>query len=567
MKKLLLTTLLSITLVNLMHAQDGPNIWSTSLSGTGLVFSIAINPANQGIMYAGSNTTGIWKTTNSGLNWVQSNTGLTNITVQTIAISTSNPNIVYCGTSQTGAGAGMYKSTDAAATWTQINSGIVETSIAIQAIAINPGNPDIAYIAVFDGVADSPQGIYKTTNGGANWNVANTGIGAIKNFLSLIINPLNPNVLYCGSSFMVTGATGPSRIYKSVNAGGSWTDMSSGLPSLVTDVKPVRCLSMSTADTSVILAGLFMNTDTLGGGMYLTTNGGANWIRKHNGLPNLVGTLPRSCLIRPGSTNEFFVGLGNAANTVIGVYRTTNSGFSWYDFNNGTLANTTSIRALNFKSIGGGDAGVSEQVLYAGGAHPTLASGQGVFERTIIEGTLNLSMIMEGFYNATSNNMILSDTAKFYFRNSTTPFAIVDSATAVINANTLTGSFKIRNAATGTYYIEVKHRNTIETWSGGTTSYTLGQTLSYNFTTAVTQAFGSNMIQVDPSPLRFGIYSGDPNQDGTVDVSDLVSIYNDASVFLSGYVPTDINGDDFTDVSDLIIAYNNSINFVSVIRP
>jgi hypothetical protein len=299
---------------------------------------------------------------------------LTNTTVQALAIGNSNPDVVYCGTSQTGAGAGIYKSTDAGGTWTLINEGIQETSKGIQAIAVDPTNPNIAYVAVFDGVADSPQGLYKTTNGGSNWVVSNTGIGSIKNFLSLAINPLNPNVLYCGSSFQVNPQVGPAKIYKSVNGAASWTEASTGLPSLTTDVKPIRCLSISRADTSLVLAGLFLNTDSLGGA-YVTTNGGAQWVRKHTGLPNAVGTLVRSCLIRPGSTTEFYVGLGNSTNAGIGVFRTTNAGLSWTDFNGGTLSNTVSIRTMAFRTT-------SDTTLYAGGSHPTLTSGQGLFEYT-----------------------------------------------------------------------------------------------------------------------------------------------------------------------------------------
>ncbi|MDQ3022552.1 MAG: hypothetical protein M3R36_18595, partial [Bacteroidota bacterium] len=92
-------------------------------------------------------------------------------------------------------------------------------------------------------------------------------------------------------------------------------------------------------------------------------------------------------------------------------------------------------------------------------------------------------------------------------------------------------------------------------------------TLTYDFTPAANKAFGSNQIQVDISPVRFAIYSGDVNQDGIVDVIDLGTIDNDAFNFASGYLVTDINGDNFVDVIDLGIADNNAANFVSVIRP
>jgi hypothetical protein len=107
--------------------------------------------------------------------------------------------------------------------------------------------------------------------------------------------------------------------------------------------------------------------------MYVTVNGGSLWQRRHNGLPNAVGTLPRSAIIRYGSSTEFFVGLGNATNTGIGVFRTTNQGLSWSDFNGGVMLNSYTIRALDFKTTG-------DTTIFAGGAHPTITTGQGVFE-------------------------------------------------------------------------------------------------------------------------------------------------------------------------------------------
>ena len=67
--------------------------------------------------------------------------------------------------------------------------------------------------------------------------------------------------------------------------------------------------------------------------------------------------------------------------------------------------------------------------------------------------------------------------------------------------------------------------------------------------------------------ISYCIYSGDVNQDGTVDGTDLQLIDNDSYAFVSGYVPTDVNGDDFVDGTDASIAGNNANNFVSVIRP
>jgi len=182
-------------------------------------------------------------------------------------------------------------------------------------------------------------------------------------------------------------------------------------------------------------------------------------------------------------------------------------------------------------------------------------------------GEINLSVIVEGFYNAASNNMSLSDTVLIYFRVPAIPYTIVDSSKAVIDANTFSGIFPIGNAPTGNYYIVIKHRNTIETWSSNTILFTSGSTVNYSFVSAVTQAFGNNMIQADALPVRFAIYSGDVNQDGTIDLTDGSLIDNDSFNFTSGYLPTDVNGDDVTDLADAVFADNNGFNFVSKITP
>lgn len=181
---------------------------------------------------------------------------------------------------------------------------------------------------------------------------------------------------------------------------------------------------------------------------------------------------------------------------------------------------------------------------------------------------INITVIPEGFYDVSVEKLNMRDTVKAYLHSNVTPFNVVDSAIAVIDSNTFTGSFQFLNAVSGTYYIRLKHRNTLETWSktGGET-FTLGTTMSYNFTNAATQAFGSNMKNVDNTPARYAIYSGEINSDGTIDVSDLVGIYNDQLILQSGYTVTDLNADYFVDVSDLIIAYNNSINVVTAVTP
>ncbi|MEK9138589.1 MAG: hypothetical protein AAB393_15810, partial [Bacteroidota bacterium] len=362
---------LAVIGVQLVHAQDGQLTWTQNLSNGGRVFAMAINPATPAIIYSAGLDSGVYKTTNAGVSWFAVNTGLTYVKVQALAICRSNPNVLYAGTDQNGgANSGIYVTTDAGANWTFASTGIIDNR-GIQGISINPTNPSIAFAAVFDGVVANPTiGLYRTTDRGANWLADTLGIGVNKRFLCVEVNPFNGNTIYAGTSFTTTPAL-PSKIYKSVNGGNTWVDVSNGLPQLTTNVDPVRAFSISTADTNVVLAALFVN-DTAGGA-FLTTNGGALWVKRHNGLPATAGTLLRSCLIRPGSSTEFFVGLDGGGATSRGVWRTVNGGNNWVDFNSGTMLNSHSVRALVAKTQ-------VESTLYAGNATTSPATARGVHE-------------------------------------------------------------------------------------------------------------------------------------------------------------------------------------------
>jgi hypothetical protein len=130
---------------------------------------------------------------------------------------------------------------------------------------------------------------------------------------------------------------------------------------------------------------------------------------------------------------------------------------------------------------------------------------------------------------------------------------------------TLTGYFIFKNAPSGTYYIQISHRNSIETWSkSGGESMTRGVLKIYDFTNAAAQAYGSNLIL---KGIRYCIFSGDVNQDGTIDASDLSETDNASFNSLSGYVRTDVTGDNFVDAADVSIVDNNAFSSVSIIRP
>ncbi len=179
---------------------------------------------------------------------------------------------------------------------------------------------------------------------------------------------------------------------------------------------------------------------------------------------------------------------------------------------------------------------------------------------------LQVTALMEGLYNPGSNQMSRPQVQRVYLKNATSPYQTVEVASGTIGVNGISSLFKFNASPTGTYYIVLKNFNCLETWSrtGGELLNNNGTTQQYDFTNAISKAYGNNLIQ---KGSRYCIFSGDVYQDGFLDASDLASIDNHAAVSADGYINSDLTGDYFVDGSDLIIADNNASNNVSVMRP
>lgn len=119
----------------------------------------------------------------------------------------------------------------------------------------------------------------------------------------------------------------------------------------------------------------------------------------------------------------------------------------------------------------------------------------------------------------------------------------------------------------GAWYIAVKHRNHLETWSRLPVLFS--STTNFDFSIALEQAFddGINPAMAAMPGAVFAFYGGDTNGDGGVDASDLSDTYNDSNLFLFGYYETDVTGDGGPDASDLALIYNNSQLFLFYARP
>lgn len=178
---------------------------------------------------------------------------------------------------------------------------------------------------------------------------------------------------------------------------------------------------------------------------------------------------------------------------------------------------------------------------------------------------LSLKIFPEGFYR--SVNSMVDDTISVHLRDATSPFSEVEVKKSVRGLyNIFPYRFTQANFEQD-YYIEVTHRNSIETWSAQKIKFHSIEQTTYDFTSSASSAYGSNEIQVETSPVKFAIYGGDVNQDGVVDMSDQVLINNAALNYVTGYVPEDADGSGAVDISDEIIAFNNSNNYVTKIVP
>jgi photosystem II stability/assembly factor-like uncharacterized protein len=372
MKKIFCIFILALIFTHFAYETDGPNVWTTTTTSVGRVLALAVDPVTQTTMYCGSLDSGVMKSTNGGVNWIGVNSGMTYNHVQSLAVSPSNPSIIYAGTdSLGGANSGLYRSTNAGVSWTLCPTNAAQRSF--QYIVIHPTNPNIVLVGVFNALANSTHGIYRTTDGGVTWAPSTTGLGANKNILSLAINPLNGNVVYAGTSLDPVAATGPSFIYRSNDAGATWFLSSTGLPSTTADNNPVREMKVSRADTGVVLAALFFNSTT--GGAWVSTNGGGSWTQRITGLPAVAGNLLRACFIRPGSSTEFYLGIDNA--TTGGVYRSTNAGLTWSVFNGGSVLTNYATRSFTFRTS-------PDSTLYTGVGSTAIINppGMGIYEFT-----------------------------------------------------------------------------------------------------------------------------------------------------------------------------------------
>ena len=231
--------------------QDGSRLTSDLLKGielrsigptltTGRVVDVKIDPRNPSVWYVVTAFGGLWKTTNRGISFtpIFDNNGV--FTLCCIAIDPKDSNVLWLGTGENNSqrsshfGDGIYKSTDAGKTWKRMG---LETSEHIGDVLVDPRNSNVVYVASQGPLFSEggERGLYKTTDGGATWTAVLT-ISKDTGISDLAFDPRNPDVIFATAyqrrrhvGQMIGG--GPEGgIFKTTNAGRTWTKLTKGLP-------------------------------------------------------------------------------------------------------------------------------------------------------------------------------------------------------------------------------------------------------------------------------------------------------------------------------------------------
>ncbi len=196
--------------------------------------AVAIPRGNTGTIYAGVGSGNLWKTVNNGVTWKPIFEHESAFAIGDIAVSRSQPNVVWVGTGEAQPrysgyaypGTGVFKSTNGGDTWT--NMGLGETH-HIGKVLIHPTNPDIVYVAAMgrQWSANRERGVFRTTDGGAHWTHV-LAIDDSTGVVDLVMDPVNPNTLYAWGWQIEAGTRGG--LFISRNGGATWRRVQDGLP-------------------------------------------------------------------------------------------------------------------------------------------------------------------------------------------------------------------------------------------------------------------------------------------------------------------------------------------------
>ncbi len=274
--------------------------WVHSGISSGYIQCFAVSGTN---LFAGDGGGGVFRSTNNGASWTAVNSGLTNMNILSLAVSSNGQSVtnIFAGTWD-----GVFLSTNYGANWTAVNSGLTNTSV--RSLVVSGTN-------LF---AATGGGVFLSTNNGTSWTAVNSGL-IYTDVYSLAISGSN---LFAG--------TNGAGVFLSTNNGTSWTAVNSGLT--------YRYVSL----LAVFGTNLFAATSS---GIFLSTNNGTSWTAVNSGLTNGVSSLAAS------GTNIFAGTFGG------GVFLSTNNGTSWTAVNSGLTNMSVSSLLVSGTNIFAGTMG------------------------------------------------------------------------------------------------------------------------------------------------------------------------------------------------------------------
>lgn len=248
---------------------------------SGRISDFAVNPNNVNEYYVASASGGVWKTVNAGVTYEPLFDGQGSYSIGCVTLDPNNTNVVWVGSGENNNqrsvayGDGVYRSEDGGASWK--NMGL-KTSEHIGRIIVDPRNSAVVYVAAIGPLwkEGGERGVYKTTDAGKTW----TQVLKIDDYTGvndIVMDPRNPDVLYAAafqrmrSDFAYVSGGPGSGMYKTIDGGKTWDKINSGLPSAD---KGRIGLAISPADPEYIYAVMEASKES---GFYRSTNRGASW--------------------------------------------------------------------------------------------------------------------------------------------------------------------------------------------------------------------------------------------------------------------------------------------------
>jgi photosystem II stability/assembly factor-like uncharacterized protein len=313
-------------------------IWSEAgpTNIPGRITDLAVHPNYPNTIYAGAACGGVFKSTDGGNSWIPIFDEQGTPSIGALTIHPDDPQILYVGTGEANGsgdsypGTGIYKSTNGGANWTHIG---LENSYHIGRIAIHPLFPETVFVAASGKLfgTNPERGIYKSTNGGVTWE-QKLFISDSTAAVDVAVDPTDPEIVYAAmwerfrgpDNRRVGGWT--SGLHKSTDGGETWYQLTNGLPPSGPTIGRIG-ISVCTSSPNVIYA-IYCNHPGEFMGVYKSTNYGESWTQTNDyvleGFLGGFGWYFGNVRVDPTDPDRVFA-LG------VYLYRSTNGGSSWYE--------------------------------------------------------------------------------------------------------------------------------------------------------------------------------------------------------------------------------------------